>query len=1202
MRRLNTVRLRAATLPGIRGTGPISERLEPRRLLQGTPMLIRDVNTAAASGNDDISDRVVINSTLYFTANDGAHGPELWMSDGTQSGTTLVKDIRAGSIGANPRSLTVVGSTLFFIANDGVSGNELWKSDGTSAGTVLVKDIVSGSGDAVLAQLTSVNGALLFRANDGISGAEMWRSDGTSAGTLLLKDIRAGSSSATPDNFRAIGPKCYFSANDGTTGTELWISDGTSAGTIQVRDIRAGGNSSSPQQLTNVNGTLYFAAVTAATGLELFKSDGTNAGTVLVKDVLPGGLTSSLTNLTNVNGTLYFSARGIAAGSLGDLGTELWKSDGTDAGTAQVADIAAGSVSSSPTNFFANPPELGGGLYVAASDSLHGNEIWYSDGTAAGTHLVADIEPGTDSSNPTNFFADPAGFSGGVFVAAGDTSNGTELWVTNGTEAGTQRVKDINAGTASSSPSFFTALGSNVLFKANGDASGISFWKTDGTAAGTQVAVDVNPKSQGSSPTNFAKVGNDLYFSAIANGTGRELWRSDGTSTGTQLVCDIVPGVGSSNPASITDLGGTAYCIVQGGELWKSNGTPATTARVSTNVTTAKPAVIGGSLYFIVNDPTTGYALWKTNNAGNTAMVADIRPEPAPVDQAPDFLTAMGGKLFFVATNPANGREVWISDGTPAGTQVLSDIAADGASSDPHDLVTDGATLWLVANDQTHGEELWRSDGTAGNTSMAADLNPGAAGSSISGLAALPVGTYFTANSTTFRATGLSGPVTPLGTVYGFNFTQFAGRVFFTGNDTAGDVEPWVTDGTAAGTSKFVDLYAGMNGSFPIELTPLASTLYFRAYTPAAGYELYQTDGTAAGTSMVADIFPGPTSSAGNSPIRAINNHLFFAADNGITGEEPWELDAGTFYWTAAGDGTSWDDPNNWNQNQVPTTGDDVIIDLPGSHVIIPITYSASVRRFESFGAHITIDGFLHADEEKYHGGTIDGAGTLEFTASEKFIATGSNPLAINLSLFNRGSLVLEGGARVNMTPGLTLSNRTPVVHEFSISSDSRFDLSNNAMIVDFAPGDPSPLEGIYDLLRTGYNGGAWNGTGIISSTAQSMPNRSIGAAPATALFAAFPATFGGMQVDNTSFLIRYTLAGDANLDGVVNFADLLITAQNYGGLTGKSWSSGDYTYDGACNFPDLLIEAQNYNLSVPLIGDRGATAARQRNRAFVLD
>ena len=144
-----------------------------------------------------------------------------------------------------------------------------------------------------------------------------------------------------------------------------------------------------PTNLTNVNGTLFFTANDGTTGDELWKSDGTAAGTVLVKDINPGTGGSSPVYLTNVNGTLFFAAND------GTHGIELWKSDGTAAGTVLVKDIRPG-VPAAPTP--TNLTNVNGTLFFAANDGTTGVELWKSDGTAAGTVLVKDINPGADGS------------------------------------------------------------------------------------------------------------------------------------------------------------------------------------------------------------------------------------------------------------------------------------------------------------------------------------------------------------------------------------------------------------------------------------------------------------------------------------------------------------------------------------------------------------------------------------------------------------------------------------------------------------------------------------------------------------------------------------------------------------------------------------------------------------------------------------
>ena len=116
------------------------EALESRQMLSGMPMLI-DINTISSTPGSDPNNLVEVGGTLFFTANDGLSGVELWKSDGTAGGTVRVADINSGTASSSPANLTNVGGTLFFTANDGTSGSELWKSDGTEVGTVRVKDI-----------------------------------------------------------------------------------------------------------------------------------------------------------------------------------------------------------------------------------------------------------------------------------------------------------------------------------------------------------------------------------------------------------------------------------------------------------------------------------------------------------------------------------------------------------------------------------------------------------------------------------------------------------------------------------------------------------------------------------------------------------------------------------------------------------------------------------------------------------------------------------------------------------------------------------------------------------------------------------------------------------------------------------------------------------------------------------------------------
>ena len=423
----------------------------------------------------------------------------------------ILKDIRTGSLASSPSNFTSVNGILYFTADDGINGIELWKSDGIAAGTVLLKNIRTGSSASAPSNLTNINGTLYFTADDGINGRELWKSNGTTAGTVLVTNINPGSNTSNPSNITNVNGTLYFRATNINSGEELWKSDGTPAGTVQVKDIWVGStNSSNPSNLTNIDGTLYFAANDGINGRELWKTNGTPANTVLVKNIRSGSKDSSIYNLTNINGTLYFTADD------GNNGIELWKSDGTTAGTVMVKNIATGANSSNPSNL----TDVNGILYFTADDGTNGIELWKSDGTETGTVLITNINPAGGSSSPFNL----TNINGTLYFTANNGVNGEELWKTDGTPAGTVLVRDIRAGSIGANPSFLKNVNGTLYFTADDGINGRELWKSDGTSTGTVLVQNINPGSAGSNPSNITDVNGNLYFTADNGINGSELW------------------------------------------------------------------------------------------------------------------------------------------------------------------------------------------------------------------------------------------------------------------------------------------------------------------------------------------------------------------------------------------------------------------------------------------------------------------------------------------------------------------------------------------------------------------------------------------------------------------------------------------------------------------------------------------------------
>ena len=208
---------------------------------------------------------------LYFSAFDLDVGFELFRTDGP-AGAVLVKDIRpgqdpsSGPFSSEPGRFTALGDRLFFFANDGTRGQELWTSDGTAGGTTLVRDIAPSDTVQYRETRLAFGDRLYFVADDAAHGVELWSSDGTATGTELVKDIRTDTLASNPSALTNVGDLVYFVADDGVHGPELWRTDGTTSGTILVRDIHAGPQGSLPNgggSLTVFNGRLYFNACDA---------------------------------------------------------------------------------------------------------------------------------------------------------------------------------------------------------------------------------------------------------------------------------------------------------------------------------------------------------------------------------------------------------------------------------------------------------------------------------------------------------------------------------------------------------------------------------------------------------------------------------------------------------------------------------------------------------------------------------------------------------------------------------------------------------------------------------------------------------------------------------------------------------------------------------------------------------------------------
>ena len=411
---------------------------------------------------------VDLSGTLIFDAL-GPDGREIWRADGTTPGTFMIKEIAVGSIfSSTPQWLTLMNGEVYFAADEvGPESDALWKTDGTEAGTVKVVDVdpVDFSTSGGPSNLVNAAGTLFFLANsDQANGRELWKTDGTAGGTAMVKDIEADLVNEA-NNFTSVGSRLFFTF-EGAEGKELWTSDGTGAGTKIVEDINPGPSSGLAsatvqrvEEYVEFDGSLFFRA-DDGDGFELWRSDGTPAGTFKVKDINggPGGSMGFNPWFATLGDELFFAT---------DF--EFYKTDGTGPGTVEVKDFVP-----DPTDTTA----VGGALYFRDV-----NTLYKSDGTAAGTDVVGVLD-----GQPLHL----TDFNGTLYFGMDDGVFGQELWRSDGTLAGTERLTDLNPA-GGSLVNELTVSGDHLYFRGDDGSTGVELWQAYSDVTPPETTIDSGP-------------------------------------------------------------------------------------------------------------------------------------------------------------------------------------------------------------------------------------------------------------------------------------------------------------------------------------------------------------------------------------------------------------------------------------------------------------------------------------------------------------------------------------------------------------------------------------------------------------------------------------------------------------------------------------------------------------------------------------
>lgn len=853
---------------------------------------------------------VVLDDRFYFAhRREGGAPLELWSSDGSESGTTFVAELDPGA-SATPAAIVPVGDELFVFLqiSEPIFHFALWKSDGTGAGTAGIESFI-GAFNLIDAAIPTPS-FLYFSALTPIDGNpndladQLWVTDGRPGGTRRLTSFPRNWILPLAELKLDAGRLLFFAA-DAAGISQAWRSDGTLGGTYALSAFSSPQMSyfrHEPPPIADLDGVTYFLGFGADDALALWRSEGSPgaATRVLRLDQPNYDGNSEMVWLERFGDRLLLPARGAN-------GWELHASDGSRAGTRELADLCPGECDGWPSR----PRMLGDRIFFEATDSWANRQLWTADLPEMQASQLT-VPPARTGHYPGFFPPEVVRVPTGWLFAATDATHGFELWRSDGTPEDAQMVVDLRRDRPGLSMANLEPDGSELFFSAYAEYRNLfEVVKTDATPAGTEVlswapSFNCGIWSHNSAPALYAlpaallieedycdekrivgwdRATGDLTtlfggreppnagYAAVLLRNGVEalvervneipwesqLWRTDGTLAGTRLLRPM------PEPLQISSI----QLTLQGKALytpsWPSPALRAldlATYEDGEVVTFALPAAPDYRIYpvgelgffFVRVAPYLGeigapLELWRT-----TGSPAGTFPVARWIGgyQWPGAIVDLGGTAIVQLTTVAGTTELWRSDGTLAGTGMLSSFPI--LSSDTPGLERLGNSLFFRGYDAEHGEELWRTDGTATGTALFVDLAPGPVGSEM--------------------------PWSTAGTRYLYFSAAAPGRL----------PALWVSDGTTLGTRQVAPQWeAGPAAPVTLATSAGGEQLYFSSLSPESGFELWRLDAGSGHLSLVADIWPGPSSSSPQDFI-ALGDVLLFTADDGVHGRELWAL------------------------------------------------------------------------------------------------------------------------------------------------------------------------------------------------------------------------------------------------------------------------------------------------------------------------
>lgn len=671
------------------------------------------------------------------------NGGDLWVSDGTTAGTSKLRHFQ----GLGGCGYVDLGGRAWFLAYDGGGREQIWSTDGTAAGTVRATDLSNASPSTPFAMLGS---RFLFFASEGHNNEwRLWTTDGRPEGAQPITDCPGGCLTAAGAS-AALGDRVAFIGSRANEPPALWITDGTGPGTLKLHEfLRTQYNVT---WLTVRGDRWYLSAPKMGEhgywegGSDLWASDGTPGGTVAVAsidDVYEARRFESM--LVAFEGRVYFP--GCVGADCGLLATAGGIAETVRNATVEPDTLLTDVLGRAGRHVLLLDDEgifwlAGAGGVVALPESLTGafstcnawdleatatrnrtfvvssyrctvswaDNFWSTDGTVAGTRAVA-LQDSTVATTA------PWGRGNNVlYVSVGEEGGGASLGISDGTPRGTKRIAALPAG---SYPDGLLTRDGVALFVLYGD-SGQQLWSSDGTRSGTRALS--SPYYDIGAPV---LLGNRAYALALrAYGEARLLLVVD-LARLTVEELDLGP-LGIDNAGGLIAAAGRLWLAGRAADdaawsLWVSDGTVPGTRRLPVALLSVAPwalpdlpliTALGGTAYFTSFDPAHGQELWRSDGTeAGTTLVTDLAPGIA--SGAPQSnVVAWKGRLYFAADDGAHGAELWSSDGTAAGTRLELELGAGAAGSSPAGLTVAGDKLFFLASDGVTGRQVWVMDRT----------------------------------------------------------------------------------------------------------------------------------------------------------------------------------------------------------------------------------------------------------------------------------------------------------------------------------------------------------------------------------------------------------------------------------------------------------------------------------------------------------